>query len=381
MGQRLVRAKSKIGQAGIPFRLPERADLRRASRCRARRDLRRVRRGLVRSRRHRDERGVTSPRKAIWLGRLVASLLPDEPEALGLVGADAPCRGAARRAARAPTASTCRSPSRTRQRGMRALIEEAEALLFRASARGRDRPLSARSRGAIGACRAPPHRPRRLGGDLAALRCALRDDRIAGGGDQPRRGAGRDARRRGRPRGAAGAGRGSRLAEYQPYWAARAELLARTGEAAADAGPMSARSGWRPTRRCGGSCSDGGRSVRALPEPRQDGAGALRVHAWQGGKCRTRPSSASDTAIWQLSRLLKRRSLAVQVQHFVFRRAHRRNQRQLRRLDIDVAGAAGQRAAAFGDNFVNAVGDRRQHDARSRGALPVRSAFPRTKQK
>ena len=29
--------------------------------------------------------GATSPRKAIWLGRLVASLLPDEPEALGLL--------------------------------------------------------------------------------------------------------------------------------------------------------------------------------------------------------------------------------------------------------------------------------------------------------
>ena len=34
----------------------------------------------------------------------------------------------------------------------------------------------------------------------------------------------------------------ARLAEYQPYWAARAGLLARTGDAEAAARPMSGRS-------------------------------------------------------------------------------------------------------------------------------------------
>ena len=62
--------------------------------------------------------GAISPKKAIWLGRLVVSLLPDEPEALGLLALmlHAEARRAARRNAR--TATTCRSPSRTRPRGI-----------------------------------------------------------------------------------------------------------------------------------------------------------------------------------------------------------------------------------------------------------------------
>jgi RNA polymerase sigma-70 factor, ECF subfamily len=44
---------------------------------------------------------------------------------------------------------------------------------------------------------------------------------------------------------------GAQLDEYRPYWAARADLLWRTGC------PMkpSARSVWNSTRRCGASCS------------------------------------------------------------------------------------------------------------------------------
>ena len=84
MGQRLVRAKSKIKQAGIPFRLPERADLR-------------ERLGAVLaaiyaafSEGWSDPAGTEFRRRnlaeeGIWLGRLVVSLLPEEPEALGLL--------------------------------------------------------------------------------------------------------------------------------------------------------------------------------------------------------------------------------------------------------------------------------------------------------
>jgi len=84
MGQRLVRARSRIRQAGIPFAVPALADLppRLAAvldavyACYAE--------GWC------DPLGTDAQRRnladeALWLGGLVASLLPDEPEALGLL--------------------------------------------------------------------------------------------------------------------------------------------------------------------------------------------------------------------------------------------------------------------------------------------------------
>ncbi len=84
MGQRLVRAKEKIRQAGIPFRIPEKDELP-------------VRLDTVLdaiyasfSEAWSDPVGIDATRRdlseeAIYLGRVVVELLPDEPETLGLL--------------------------------------------------------------------------------------------------------------------------------------------------------------------------------------------------------------------------------------------------------------------------------------------------------
>src|SRR5439155_11717788 len=83
-GQRLVRAKAKIRQAGIPFRVPERAEM--AERVEA--VLEAIYAAYAEG--WSDPAGTEArfrnlAGEAIWLGRLVASLLPEEPEALGLL--------------------------------------------------------------------------------------------------------------------------------------------------------------------------------------------------------------------------------------------------------------------------------------------------------
>ncbi len=82
MGQRLVRAKARIKDAGIPFAVPEREQL--ASRLDA------VLEAIYAaySKGWAEIGDVAAERladEAIWLGRLVVSLLPDEPEAKGML--------------------------------------------------------------------------------------------------------------------------------------------------------------------------------------------------------------------------------------------------------------------------------------------------------
>src|SRR5262249_27145880 len=81
MGQRLVRAKSKIRDAGIPFRVPERGEL--GERLDAVLDA--IYAAFAEG--WSDPAGTEVRRRdladeGIWLGRLVVSLLGEEPEAL-----------------------------------------------------------------------------------------------------------------------------------------------------------------------------------------------------------------------------------------------------------------------------------------------------------
>jgi RNA polymerase sigma-70 factor (ECF subfamily) len=82
MGQRLVRAKARIGDAGIPFRIPEREEL--PERLDA--VLAAIYAAYTRGWDELEPDGPTRlADEAIWLGRLIVDLLPDEPEAKGML--------------------------------------------------------------------------------------------------------------------------------------------------------------------------------------------------------------------------------------------------------------------------------------------------------
>jgi predicted RNA polymerase sigma factor len=97
MGQRLVRVKTKIRDAGIRLEIPERDDL--ASRLDAVLDAIYAAYGSGWD----DVAGADARRRgladeAVWLGRLIVDLMPEEPEARGLLALMLYCE--ARRAAR-----------------------------------------------------------------------------------------------------------------------------------------------------------------------------------------------------------------------------------------------------------------------------------------
>ena len=82
MGQRLVRAKTRINDAGIPFRVPEQEEL--PERLEAVLDA--IYAAYTKGWSEVGDDGVPEiADEAIWLGRLVVSLLPDEPEAKGML--------------------------------------------------------------------------------------------------------------------------------------------------------------------------------------------------------------------------------------------------------------------------------------------------------
>jgi predicted RNA polymerase sigma factor len=227
MGKRLVRAKEKIRQAGIPFRVPEREEL--GERLDA--VLGAIYGAFAEG--WTDVAGTDGARRglaeeAIFLCRVVTELLPGEPEALGLLALMLHAE-ARRRARRDSHGEYVPLAEQDFALWDAAMIAEAEALLRRASGMGSIGRYQLE--GALQS--AHVHRRRAgvanweqvvqlydalmavAGSPVVAVNRALAIAELHGAGP----GLAAMQVLAGVPR----------LAEYQPYWAARAELLARTG--------------------------------------------------------------------------------------------------------------------------------------------------------
>jgi RNA polymerase sigma-70 factor (ECF subfamily) len=226
MGKRLGRAKDKLRHGGIPFGIPEREEL--SSR------LDSVLEAIYAA----FAEGWNDPGasdvlrrdltgEAIFLARVVTELLPDEPEALGLLAflLHAEARRSARRNANGEYVPLAEQDSALWDWGM---IGEAELLIRRASA------LGSIGRYQLEAALQSAHVYRCRTGDanwadvwqlydalfaltsspVVALNRALAIAEIHGAATALAAMPDSNA--------------DARLAEYQPYWAARAELLAKT---------------------------------------------------------------------------------------------------------------------------------------------------------
>jgi RNA polymerase sigma-70 factor (ECF subfamily) len=227
MGKRLVRAKDKIRRAGIPFSVPEREGLP------GRLDT------ILDAIYAAFTEGWTDPggtdvarrdltEEAMFLARLVTELLPEEPEALGLLALmlHAEARRRARRQAYGEYV-----PLAEQDPGLwdSQMIVEAEALLRRASALGsigRYQLEGALQSAHVYRCRTGHANWAEVvqlydalfalaGSPVVAINRALAIAEMHGVSTalEALQEIAADVR----------------LAEYQPYWAARAELLAKTG--------------------------------------------------------------------------------------------------------------------------------------------------------
>jgi RNA polymerase sigma-70 factor (ECF subfamily) len=227
MGKRLARAKSKIRDAGVPFSVPEREEL--PERLAA------VLEAIyaVFAEGWSDPVGGDTVRQdlageALFLAQLLVELMPDEPEALGLLSLMlfAHARRDARRDAAGDYVPLSAQDPNTWNAPM---IDAADALLLRASRSdliGRFQLEAALQSAHVHRCRT--HRPNwdevvQLYDALLAIApspvIAVNRASALAEWDGPQ--AALDA--------LAPYSDDPRLSEYQPYWATRADLLARCG--------------------------------------------------------------------------------------------------------------------------------------------------------
>jgi predicted RNA polymerase sigma factor len=228
MSKRLVRAKEKIREAGIPFRIPERDEL--PERLSAVLDA--IYAAFTEG--WADPAGADVMRRdltaeALFLARVAIELMPDQPEALGLLALMLHAE-ARRRARRQAFGEYVPLAEQDPAQWDGAMMQEAEAWLRRAAAMGaigRYQLEAALQSAHVYRCRTGVANwaevvrlydalQELVGSPVVAINRALavaeRDGAVPGLQAMPELEA--DAR----------------LAQYQPYWAARAELLARTGD-------------------------------------------------------------------------------------------------------------------------------------------------------
>jgi len=227
MAQRLVRAKSKIRRARIPFRIPEPSEFR--GRAGAVLDaIYACFAGGSMDAAETDSNRRDLADEALFLSRLVAEMMPEEPEALGLLALllHVEARRGARRDAEGEYV-----PMDEQEVALwnRAMIAEAESLLRRAAA------MSSIGRYQLEAALQSAHVHRRLAGTNNWKEIVRLYDGLMALTHSPVVAINRAlalAEVEGAAAGIAALDdllEEKRLMEYQPYWAARAELLAGTG--------------------------------------------------------------------------------------------------------------------------------------------------------
>lgn len=227
MSKRLVRAKEKIREAGIPFRIPEREEL--AARLGAVLDA--IYAAFAEG--WADAAGADTVRsdlteESLFLARVATELMPEEPEALGLLALMLYAHGR-RHGRRRPDGEYVPLAEQDQALWNSWMMHEAELLLQRAATLGsigRYQLEAALQSAHVFRCQTGRDNWREIvqlydalyalaGSPVVALNRALAIAEVDGAP------AGLQAM--------ADLATDPRLAEYQPYWAARAELLARTG--------------------------------------------------------------------------------------------------------------------------------------------------------
>jgi RNA polymerase sigma-70 factor (ECF subfamily) len=231
MGQRLSRAKAKIRLAGVPFKIPEREDLPERLGVALEAIYAAFSHGWAEAFSD-DPRGRNLAEEAIWLGRVVVSLIPNEPEAMGLLALMlyAHSRREARRDALGRYVPLS---DQAVELWDRPAIEEAEGLLKAAGA------LGAPGRFQLEAAVQSVHAARRLTGTTDWEAIAVLYDALFRLTASPVVAVNRAAAVAHARGPAAGlelldeVGVKGGLAGFEPYWVARADLCAKLGDVVA----------------------------------------------------------------------------------------------------------------------------------------------------